>query len=67
MPTVSPCPRLFGWLKENRRLGTRRCKLAESFAAMIRMACWRRCSWHYFSYSAQANAKRFATRQGRWA
>ncbi|WJR26037.1 IS5-like element ISPsp10 family transposase [Pseudomonas mosselii] len=44
--------RLFGWLKEHRRLGTRYCKLAESFAAMVTLACWRRCLRHYFSYSA---------------
>ncbi|MEZ7179868.1 transposase, partial [Pseudomonas mosselii] len=41
--------RLFGWLKEHRRLGTRYCKLAESFAAMVTLACWRRCLRHYFS------------------
>ncbi|MEA3238136.1 transposase, partial [Pseudomonas mosselii] len=44
--------RLFGWLKEHRRLGTRYCKLVESFAAMVTLACWRRCLRHYFSYSA---------------
>ncbi|MEZ7177659.1 transposase, partial [Pseudomonas mosselii] len=44
--------RLFGWLKEHRRLGTRYCKLAESFAAMLTLACWRRCLRHYFSYRA---------------
>ncbi|OWQ36056.1 hypothetical protein CC207_11385 [Pseudomonas sp. DrBHI1] len=27
--------RLFGWLKELRRLGTRYCKLAEGFAVII--------------------------------
>ncbi|WP_238349897.1 transposase, partial [Pseudomonas sp. BW16M2] len=43
--------RLFGWLKEHRRLGTRYCKLAESFAAMVTLACWRRCIRHYFSYA----------------
>ncbi len=31
--------RLFGWLKEHRRLATRYCKLAESFAAMVTLAC----------------------------
>jgi len=44
--------RLFGWLKEHRRLCTRYCKLAESFAAMVTLACWRRCLRLYFSYSA---------------
>ncbi|BBP76536.1 hypothetical protein PHLH7_26400 [Pseudomonas sp. Ost2] len=44
--------RLFGWLKEHRRLGTRYCKLAESFVAMVTLACWRRCLRYFFSYSA---------------
>ncbi|QXH49595.1 IS5 family transposase [Pseudomonas fakonensis] len=44
--------RLFGWLKEHRRLGTRYCKLAQSYSAMVTLACWRRCLRHYFSYKA---------------
>ncbi|MNG12775.1 hypothetical protein D3C84_964100 [compost metagenome] len=43
---------LFGWLKEHRRLATRYCKLARIYAAMVTLACWRRCLRHYFSYSA---------------
>ncbi|MCO7568336.1 IS5 family transposase, partial [Pseudomonas sp. S 311-6] len=42
--------RLFGWLKEHRRLATRYCKLAKSYAAMVTLACWRRCLRQYFSY-----------------
>ncbi len=34
--------RLFGWLKEHRRLATRYCKLATSYAAMVTLACCRR-------------------------
>ena len=43
--------RLFGWLKEHRRLATRYCKLATSYAAMVTLACCRRCL-HLISYSA---------------
>ncbi|ORT66480.1 transposase [Pseudomonas mosselii] len=39
-------------MKELRRLGTRYCKLAEGFAVIIMLACWRQCLRHYFSYSA---------------
>lgn len=42
--------RMFGWLKENRRIGTRYDKLARSFAAMVTLACTLRCLRQYFSY-----------------
>lgn len=42
--------RMFGWLKENRRIGTRYDKLARSFEAMITLACTLRCLRRYFSY-----------------
>lgn len=35
--------RMFGWLKENRRIGTRYDKLAKSFAAMVILASSLRC------------------------
>ncbi|RJY23057.1 hypothetical protein C6381_07115, partial [Pseudomonas syringae pv. actinidiae] len=35
--------RMFGWLKENRRIGTRYDKLAKSYAAMVTLACSLRC------------------------
>ena len=35
--------RLIGWLKENRRVGTRHDKLAASFLAFIKLAMIRRC------------------------
>ncbi|MNH31124.1 hypothetical protein D3C79_914590 [compost metagenome] len=44
--------RMFGWLKENRRIVTRFDKLAKSYAAMGSLACAMRCLRHYFSYSA---------------
>ncbi|QHF29155.1 IS5 family transposase [Pseudomonas sp. R32] len=44
--------RMFGWLKENRRIVTRFDKLAKSYAAMVSLACAMRCLRHYFSYSA---------------
>lgn len=44
--------RLFSWLKEHRRLATRYCKLATRYAAMVTLACCRRCLRHLFSYSA---------------
>ncbi len=44
--------RMFGWVKENRRIGTRYDKLAKSFAAMVSLACTMRCLRHYFSYAA---------------
>lgn len=42
--------RMFGWLKENRRIGTRYDKLAKSFDAMVTLACTLRCLRRYFSY-----------------
>ncbi len=44
--------RMFGWLKENRRIVTRFDKLAKSYAAMVSLACAMRCLRHYFSYRA---------------
>ena len=44
--------RMFGLLKENRRIITRFDKLTKSYAAMISLACAMRCLRHYFSYSA---------------
>ncbi len=44
--------RMFGWLIENRRIVTRFDKLAESYAAMVSLACFMRCSRHLFSYRA---------------
>lgn len=41
---------MFGWLKENRRIGTRYDKLARSFGAMVTLACTLRCLRQYFSY-----------------
>jgi len=35
--------RMFGWLKENRRIVTRFDKLAKSYAAMVSLACSMRC------------------------
>jgi transposase len=48
--------RMFGWLKENRRIVTRFDKLAKSYAAMVSLACAMRCLRQYFSYSAQEGA-----------
>lgn len=42
--------RMFGWLKENRRIVTRFDKLAKSFEAMVSLACAMRCVRQYFSY-----------------
>ena len=42
--------RMFGWLKENRRIVTRFDKLAKSYAAMVSLACSMRCLRHLFSY-----------------
>ncbi|ANF86295.1 transposase IS4 family protein [Pseudomonas antarctica] len=42
--------RMFGWLKENRRIVPRFDKLATSFAAMVSLACAMRCLRQYFSY-----------------
>ncbi|WOL26146.1 IS5 family transposase [Pseudomonas fragi] len=44
--------RMFGWLKENRRIVTRFDKLATSFAAMVSLACAMRCLRQYFTYRA---------------
>ncbi|EKT4524906.1 transposase, partial [Pseudomonas putida] len=41
--------RMFGWLKENRRIVTRFDKLAKSYAAMVSLACVMRCMRRYFS------------------
>ncbi|MCP1446323.1 transposase [Pseudomonas sp. GGS8] len=44
--------RMFGWLKENRRIVTRFDKLTKSYAAMVSLACSMRCLRHLFSYRA---------------
>ena len=44
--------RMFGWLKENRRIVTRFDKLAKSYAAMVSLTCSMRCLRHLFSYRA---------------
>ena len=44
--------RMFGWLKENRRIVTRFDKLAKSYAAMVSLACAMRCLRHLYSYRA---------------
>lgn len=44
--------RMFGWLKENRRIVTRFDKLAKSYAAMVSLACSMRCLRELFSYRA---------------
>ncbi|MBK3433128.1 IS5 family transposase [Pseudomonas sp. CCI1.1] len=44
--------RMFGWLKENRRIVARFDKLATSFAAMVSLACAMRCLRQYFTYRA---------------
>ena len=41
--------RMFGWLKESRRIGTRYEKLARSLGATVTLACTLRCVRHYFS------------------
>ncbi|QWU85118.1 transposase [Pseudomonas lijiangensis] len=41
--------RMFGWLKESRRGGTRYDKLAKSFETMTSLACAMRCLRLYFS------------------
>ncbi|WP_461531413.1 IS5 family transposase [Pseudomonas sp. 210_17 TE3656] len=41
--------RMFGWLKENRRIVTRFDKLAKSYGAMVSLACVMRCMRHLFS------------------
>lgn len=38
--------RMFGWLKESRRIGTRYDKLAKSFGAMVSLAYTMRCLRH---------------------
>ena len=45
--------RMFGWLKENRRIVTRYDKLAKSYAAMVTLACSLRCIRQYFSQKTQ--------------
>lgn len=45
--------RMFGWLKKNRRIGTRYDKLAKSYAAMVTLACSLRCIRQYFSQKTQ--------------
>jgi transposase len=40
--------RMFGWLKENRRIVTRFDKLAKSYAAMVSLACAMRCCDIFF-------------------
>lgn len=42
--------RMFGWLKENRRIVTRFNKLAKSYAALVSLAYSIRCLRHIFSY-----------------
>ncbi|KMY29862.1 transposase, partial [Pseudomonas putida] len=44
--------RMFGWLKENRRIVTRFDKFAKSYAAMVSLACSMRCLRHLLSYGA---------------
>jgi len=41
--------RMFGWLKEKRRVVTRFDKLAKSYGAMVSLACVMRCIRHLFS------------------
>ncbi|WP_457362064.1 IS5 family transposase [Pseudomonas sp. TE3610] len=41
--------RMFGWLKENRRIVTRFDKLAKSYGAIVSLACGMRCLRHLFS------------------
>jgi transposase len=42
--------RMFDWLKQNRRIGSRYDKLARSFAAMVTLACTLLCLRQHFSY-----------------
>jgi len=58
LPSLFDCPkcrqhnfieRMFGWLKENRRIVTHFDKLAKSYAAMVSLVCAMRCLRHYFS------------------
>lgn len=42
--------RMFGWLKESRRMGTRYGWLARRFSAMATLACTPHCLRQYFSY-----------------
>lgn len=46
--------RMFGWLKESRRIGTRYDKLARSFAAMVTLACALRCRRQLTAQHVQA-------------
>lgn len=52
--------RMFGWLKENRRIVTRVDKLAKSYAAMVSLACAMRCLRKLFSYRAKHNRPLFS-------
>ncbi|MEG3114861.1 transposase, partial [Salinicola sp. 4072] len=47
--------RLFGWMKEKRRLCTRYDKLAKSYRAMVTLACIERCYGSIF----QTERRRF--------
>lgn len=44
--------RMFGWLKENRRIVTRFNKFAKSYAAIVSLACSMRCFRQSFPYRA---------------
>lgn len=44
--------RMFGWLKDNRRIVIRFYKLARRYAAMVSLACSMRCLRQYFLYKA---------------
>lgn len=48
--------RMFGWLKESRRIGTRYDKLARSFGAMVTLACALRCLRQTFRTEPRLNA-----------
>jgi len=56
--------RMFGWLKESRRIGTRYDKLAKSFGAMVSLACTMRCCDITFRTLPSALPIRRADRQG---
>ncbi|MCP1456992.1 transposase [Pseudomonas kilonensis] len=42
--------RMFGWLKENRRIVIRFDKFAKSYVAMVSLDCSMRCMRHHISY-----------------
>lgn len=50
--------RMFGWLKENRRVVTRFDKLAKSYGAMVSLACVMRCLRHLFQTQKATEATR---------